>query len=112
MWNVVITLTSAGYGDIYPKTYWGRVVGVSIAFWGVLLISNIVVTFTDTLSFSENEEKAYAQIMRLSLKSLLKMNAVKVLQGSYIYKRSKILETNKSATKIFSNFQNFRTRLL
>ena len=71
MWNMVITLTSCGYGDIYPKSYWGRVVGVIICFWGVLIISFVMVAVTGTFEFSECEDKAYILIMRLAKKELL-----------------------------------------
>ena len=59
MWNMVITLTSCGYGDIYPKSYFGRVVGVLICFWGVIIISYVVVAVTDVLEYSYEEEKCY-----------------------------------------------------
>ena len=55
MWNVIITLTTVGYGDLYPKSFWGRVVGIMISFWGVLIVSFFVVTVTNMITFSENE---------------------------------------------------------
>jgi len=42
-WNVVITLTSVGYGDFSPKSFFGRIVGTLICFWGMIIISLIVV---------------------------------------------------------------------
>ena len=59
MWNVIITLTSVGYGDLYPKSTWGRIVGIQICFWGVFITSFFVVTVTNMLTFSGSEEKAY-----------------------------------------------------
>lgn len=35
MWNVIITMSSVGFGDIFPKSMFGRVTGVVIALWGV-----------------------------------------------------------------------------
>lgn len=79
MWNCIITLTSAGYGELYPKTYFGRIVGVTICFWGVLIISFFVVTVTNMLTFTYNEEKAYNLLMKLYYKIELKRKAIGVL---------------------------------
>lgn len=79
MWNMVITLTSAGYGDLFPKTFFGRIVGVGICFWGVLIISFIVVTVTDQLEFTTQEGKSYELLIRLHYKSILKRRATYVL---------------------------------
>ncbi len=59
MWNVIITLSSVGYGDIYPKTFFGRWIGILICFWGVFIISFFVVTITNILLFTSAEQKAY-----------------------------------------------------
>lgn len=56
---MIITLTSAGYGELFPKTSFGRIVGVMICFWGVLIISFFVVTVTNMLEFTPNEERAF-----------------------------------------------------
>jgi voltage-gated potassium channel len=39
MWWSVATLTTVGYGDMYPKTEWGKVLGSFIALLGVGLIA-------------------------------------------------------------------------
>ena len=107
---MIITMTSVGYGDIYPKTFFGRIVGVMICFWGVLILSFFVVTVTNILSFSINEEKAFSALCRLQLKSELKIKAVSVLQAAYIYRNCK--NENKDSGFVLSKFRNFRTHLI
>jgi len=52
MWNVVITLSSAGYGEFYPVTFFGRIIGVIICFWGVFIVSMFVVIVSSILEFA------------------------------------------------------------
>eukprot|EP00753_Platysulcus_tardus_P000766 PLAT10699.1.p1 GENE.PLAT10699.1~~PLAT10699.1.p1 ORF type:complete len:440 (+),score=108.93 PLAT10699.1:53-1372(+) len=39
MWWGVAALTTVGYGDIYPITFWGRIVGSAAAFLGIGLFA-------------------------------------------------------------------------
>jgi hypothetical protein len=79
MWNVIITLTSVGYGEFYPKTFWGRIVGIIICFWGVFIVSFFVVTITQLLLFSGAEDKSYGLLLKLHHKLELKKKAIGVL---------------------------------
>ncbi len=72
MWNVIITLTTTGYGDIYPKTIFGRIIGAIICFWGTFVVSFFVVTVNNMLNFSPSEEKSYTLLLRLYYKEELK----------------------------------------
>jgi hypothetical protein len=60
MWNVIITLTTTGYGDIYPKSTLGRFVGLVICFWGTFMVSFFVVTVNNKLTQSINIVKLNA----------------------------------------------------
>jgi potassium intermediate/small conductance calcium-activated channel subfamily N protein 2 len=68
IWNVIITLTTVGYGDIYPKTVMGRVVGGIVSLWGLFLVSIFTVTLSNLFTFSEGERKAYKLGERLRIK--------------------------------------------
>jgi hypothetical protein len=84
MWNVIITLTSVGYGDIYPKSFMGRILGIIISFWGVFIVSYFVVTVSETFQLDPSEAQAYDLIMALYNKGLLKKRAVEVLSSAYL----------------------------
>lgn len=89
IWNVIITLTSVGYGDIYPKTSFGRTVGVFICFWGFFIISFFVLTVENILSFNSNEKTAYEILQNLACKHDMKKRAVDVLSTAYSLKNAK-----------------------
>lgn len=76
-------MATVGYGDIYPKTSMGRIVGVLICFWGVFIVSFFVVTLNNMLTFTANEEKAYNLLLRLYYKGELKKRATLVLSSAY-----------------------------
>jgi len=43
-WLIVVTMTTVGFGDFFAKTYLGRAVSIIACFYGVFLVSLMVVT--------------------------------------------------------------------
>lgn len=82
-------MTTVGYGDIYPKTTMGRVIGVVVALWGLFLVSIFTVTLTNLFSFSAGEKKAFDLSNRLQLKDSLREAAANVLNTSFRLQRAK-----------------------
>ena len=50
-WVVILTMTTIGYGDIYPTTHLGRVTCIIACIWGVFILSLFVVALTSTTDF-------------------------------------------------------------
>jgi hypothetical protein len=76
-------MTTVGFGDFYPKSIFGRVVGVLVCSWGVFIVSFFVVTLNNMLQFNANEDKSYNILQRLRYKDELKLRATKVLCSAY-----------------------------
>ena len=48
MWNIIITMTTVGYGDYFPITDLGRFIIFIVSIWGVTIVSIMVVTLITT----------------------------------------------------------------
>jgi hypothetical protein len=61
-WNSIITMTTVGYGDVYPKTDTGRALIFFTALIGLVLISLYVAALNNTISFDRQEFLSYLEI--------------------------------------------------
>ena len=43
-WLIIMTVTTVGYGDVYPRTKLGKMVACATAIWGTVVISLIVMS--------------------------------------------------------------------
>jgi len=64
LWLTVITMTTVGYGDIYPQTAGGQVTGIIIALWGAFVISLLIMVTADVFAFNPKEKQAVLYIKR------------------------------------------------
>jgi|TARA_B110000285_G_C15096660_1_gene602416 hypothetical protein len=62
IWLTVITMTTVGYGDIYPQTVGGQVVGILIALWGAFVISLLIMVTASVFDFDAKEQRAVLYI--------------------------------------------------
>lgn len=65
VWLVIITMTTVGYGDYFPRTLIGRGLITIIAIWGNFLLSMLVITLMNTVAMEKPEEKSQLVINRL-----------------------------------------------
>jgi len=52
VWLSFMTMTTVGFGDIYPRTHMGRVIGVLVCLGGMILISLLVKLLTGVVDFN------------------------------------------------------------
>lgn len=62
VYQIVITLTSVGYGDFFPKSWPGRTVIMACAIWGAVMISFIVLVVSNIFNLSNEQEQAFNKL--------------------------------------------------
>lgn len=72
-------MTTVGFGDYYPISNMGRMVGILACLWGVFIVSIFVVTLNSLLEFNKGEVKSYEILCNLKAKEELKMRAINVI---------------------------------
>lgn len=88
MWLIIVTMTTVGYGDFYPKSHLGRFVGVVSCIIGMLLVSLIVVSLTSILDFSGEEKKAYSVIKKLHAEDNVLCKATEVIKTVLLIRKA------------------------
>lgn len=103
-WNVIVIMTTVGYGDFYPSTRIGHVIVVIAIFCGNLLTSLIIVSLTNASEFSSEENKAFLVINRMKLRKELINKCQRIIKLNYQLKiiRSEISYTEALKDKKYN----------
>lgn len=72
VWCMVITMTTVGYGEIFPVTIMGRIFTIIACIWGIFFIAMTIVTITRMISMTPEEEKSYQEIIQTDKKAVVK----------------------------------------
>ena len=64
MWVVILTMTTVGYGDFYPRTNLGRIVAFMVCVWGVYIVSLTVIAFNTILTPTKLEYKVFYNLIK------------------------------------------------
>lgn len=88
-WLSIVTMTTVGYGDFYPKSFISWVIGIICSFYGVYVVSLFVVTQVNFLEMTKSEERAYTLIEKLETKDQLLRKANNVIVAGYKSKKAK-----------------------
>lgn len=78
-WNAIVTMTTVGYGDFYPRTVFGRCIMFVCCLYGMIMTSLMVSYVSQELTLSSGEYKAFVVICRLNIRRNVKQKATRVL---------------------------------
>ncbi|CAD8210247.1 unnamed protein product [Paramecium pentaurelia] len=79
VWNIIISITTVGYGDFYTRTDLGRFVIFIVCVLGIFVISIMVVTLITSLETSTLESHAITVLERIQLRELMVKSASMVI---------------------------------
>ncbi len=107
MWCMILTMTTVGYGEVYPVTVMGRIFTIIACIWGSFCMSMVIVTLTGVIQFSPEEETSYNEINNVDQETIKKAReeAAIVIQAAWRYVMS------KGDVKRHIPPANFQTRL-
>jgi hypothetical protein len=111
IWNVLVTMTTVGYGDYYPYTNLGRLVIIITAFCGSTLISLMTLITGNSLSLSETEKKVYDFGNRLDSR-LDKETSFKEFIGKNFKYTMRLKQLNKYVRENPNNFVQTDTKYI
>lgn len=100
-------MATVGYGEFFPISNFGRIVGILACLWGVFIVSIFVVTLNNLLEFTKQEEKSYDVLCKLAYKDDLRMKAVNVIlsaQRQKVERQKDDLDINNLAI-VFRDFR-------
>jgi len=89
MWYTFITMATVGFGDYYPKTNFGRLIGIADAIIGTVFVSLFIIYLQRTLSLNPTEKTAVDFLNRLKYKDMLKTKASFLFLNSFRYQKAK-----------------------
>lgn len=113
LWLVLVTMTTGklywllvGYGDIYPKTIFGRITMFICAIYGVVVVSVMVVAIQNTLEFSVLESKAFTCINKLNSRKELLSDASSMISTFIKVSRKMNNASESEQNKAYQTFRN------
>lgn len=85
LWNILVTMTTVGYGDMYPITNLGRIINILASIGGTFFVALLTLSLQNSLTFTSFEEKAYSFRKKLLMEDQLKIHAGRLFKASFLY---------------------------
>lgn len=78
-WFTIVTMTTVGYGDFFPRTIPGRIFAFVLCIWGVFYLGLLIVELTDRMVLSAEESKVLTFYEKLKYKELHRKSAAELI---------------------------------
>lgn len=101
-WTAVLTMTTVGYGEFYPRTTLGRLVTVICCLYGMVIVSLMVNFITQELQLTATQNRAFTSVQKLFKKDEIKDQFALILKkaGKFKVLKNRGDEAAKDRAKI------------
>ncbi len=84
-WTVLVTMTTVGYGDYFPKSVLGRFIMLNVIILGTFIMALNINNFQSKTELNEQDRNSLNLILRLEEKDEIKNLAVSYFKNNYMY---------------------------
>lgn len=84
MWLILLTMTTVGFGDFFPRTHLGRFIIILTIIWGTFLFSLIIIMFNNYVQFTRPQEKSFKYFRKLTTYKEVQQSAKKLIGAALI----------------------------
>ena len=85
LWNILVTMTTVGYGDMFPITNLGRIINIFASIVGAFFVALLTLSLQNALAFTSFEEQAYFLRKKLLMENELELRAGRLFKTSFQY---------------------------
>jgi len=101
-WLIIVTMTTVGYGDMFPRSILGRLVGVVACIIGMIIVSMIIVSLAVITQFTNDEEKAYMKLKKLRAEENVSEKATEVIKAVIMIRKFNLKKVNQKKIESLS----------
>lgn len=102
-WNSAIVVFTIGYGDLFPYTYFGRLIVIEVCFFAAIVLSFITSQFLTLLKLNDPEQASQS----LQTNVILRQQMQEVAGTLLVYTYRSIRRVSKQRT-IFQSYLNYK----
>ncbi|EAR85794.2 ion channel protein (macronuclear) [Tetrahymena thermophila SB210] len=85
IWNIIVSITTIGYGDIVPQTNAGRALIIIVTNISVVFLSFITSFIQNTQEFTKEQQQSFDKIIRDLKEKKIKMQSIFVIKYFFHY---------------------------
>lgn len=95
LWNVMVIITTVGYGDYYPESILGRLLTLFISLIGIIMVSTSITTLQGQVGFDEHQKEAKIFIDRINYKNIIKDSSTDYFHKTltFLYAKNDFIKT-------------------
>lgn len=95
LWNVMVIITTVGYGDYYPESILGRFLTLFICLIGIIIVSTSITTLQGQVGFDEHQKEAKIFIDRINYKNTIKESSTDYFHKTltFLYAKNDFIKT-------------------